>query len=83
MNIPRLKSSNAKKQRAEDERRKELAARIEKDISACEREEEEINSMLAKPGVAADYVQVCALMQKLESVKNRLDALYKQYETVI
>jgi len=39
--------------------------------------------MLAKPGVAADYVQVCALMQKLESVKNRLDALYKQYETVI
>ncbi len=79
----RENSYRSKKQRAEDERKKELAARIEKDISVCEREEEEINCMLAKPDVAADYVQVCALMQKLESVKNRLDALYKQYETVI
>lgn len=73
----------SKKQRAEEERRKQLAKKIEGEITECEREEEQINIMLSTPEIAADYAKVCSLVQKLETVKNRLDVLYKQYESVI
>ncbi len=76
-------SYRSKKERAEAERRKQQVKQLESAIYACEREEEEINALLSTPSVAADYKKVNELMQKLESLKKQLDALYNQYETVI
>jgi len=72
-----------KKERAEAERRKQLAKQLEGEISRLEAEEEEINSRLSQPEIAADYKKVKQLSDRIEGIKLQLDALYKQYETVI
>ena len=76
-------SYRGKKERAEAERKKQLAKEIEKQISALEGEEEQINVQLAMPEIASDYKKVNELLSKLEGIKLQLDALYKQYESVI
>ena len=76
-------SHRSKKERAEAERIKQLTAKLEKQISDCEREEAEINEMLALPEVASDYVQVNRLLVRLEGIKLQLDGLYKEYEKMI
>ena len=73
----------SKKERAEAERIKQLTAKLEKQISDCEREEAEINEMLALPEVASDYVQVNRLLVRMEGIKLQLDGLYKEYEKMI
>ncbi|MDE6105196.1 MAG: ATP-binding cassette domain-containing protein, partial [Clostridia bacterium] len=76
-------SYRGKKERAEAERKKQLAKEIEKQISALEGEEEQINVQIAMPEIALDYKKVNELLSKLEGIKLQLDALYKQYESVI
>ncbi len=73
----------SKKERAEEERLKALAKKIESDISACEREEEEINRLLSLPEVTADYARVNEFVKKLEAIKLKLDELYNRYEEVL
>ena len=71
------------KERAAEARKKERIKQIEAEICAVEREEEQINTSLSDPAVAADYKKVQELLQNLEGLKIRLDALYKEYEQVI
>lgn len=79
----RTDSYRSKKERAEEERKKQLTKKIENEITECEREEEEINALLATNEIASDYVKVNELVQKLDRIKLQLDALYKQYESVL
>lgn len=73
----------SKKERAEEERRKQLTKRIEEQISKLEGEEQEINILLSQPNVVADYKQVNELLQKLEQIKIKLDGLYNEYSEMI
>ncbi|MDE7181451.1 MAG: ATP-binding cassette domain-containing protein [Clostridia bacterium] len=81
--VEKESSYRGKKERAEAERKKQLAKEIEKQISALEGEEEQINAQLALPEIASDYKKVNELLAKLSGIKLQLDALYKQYESVI
>ncbi|MDE7453433.1 MAG: hypothetical protein K2N22_03395, partial [Clostridia bacterium] len=73
----------SKKERAEEERRKQLAKQIEREICELEKEEAEINARLAEPETASDYLKVQKLCERLEGIKLQLDTLYKSYETVL
>ena len=79
----RESSYRSKKERAEEERKKQLAKQIEREIYALEKEEEQINLLLAQPETASDYVKVGQLAARLDGIKIQLDTLYKQYETVL
>ena len=76
-------SYRSAKERAQETRKKERIKQIEADICAVEREEEQINTLLSDPEVSADYKKVQSLLQNLEELKIRLDALYKEYEEVL
>ena len=76
-------SYRSKKERAEEERNKQLIKKLEAEISACEREEDEINNLLSLPEVASDYIRVNELLQKLEGIKLQLEGLYNRYAEVI
>lgn len=73
----------SKKERAEEERQKQLIKKLEADISALESEEEQINNSLADPEVAADYMRVNRLLKNLEGIKLQLEELYKKYGEVL
>lgn len=79
----RNESYRSAKERSAEARKKERIKRIEADIYAVEREEEQINLSLADPEVTAGYKKVQALLKNLEELKIRLDALYKEYEEVL
>ena len=76
-------SFRSAKERAAEARKKERIKQIEADICVVEREEEQINLCLSDPLIAADYKKVQSLLQNLEELKIRLDALYKEYEEVL
>lgn len=71
------------KDRAEEERKKQLVKKLEADIAECEDEERRINEMLADPKISADYVRVNELVKKLETIKFQLDKFYKEYGDMI
>lgn len=73
----------SRKERADEEQRKSAILKMEKEISECEKREEEINNLLAKPETASDYVKVNELLKELENLKNQLDRLYNEYGKVI
>ena len=73
----------SKKDRAEEEKKKQFVKKLETQIAECEKREEEINGLLARPDVASDYTQVSVLVEELEGIKLQIDSLYKQYETVL
>lgn len=70
-------------ERAEAARRKDTAKRIEGEIVALEEEESKIYAELSKKEVAADYGRTRELTERLGEIKISLDALYKQYESVL
>lgn len=76
-------SYRSKKERADEAKRKERIKKIELDISALEAEEAEINNGLANPSVLADYKKVQLLSERLNEIKNLLDALYNEYSEII
>lgn len=73
----------SRKERAEEEKQKQLVKKLEAEISALEGEEAEINEKLFDPEISADYVRVNELLQKLERIKTQTELLYKRYEEVI
>lgn len=73
----------SRKERAEEEKQKQLIKKLEAEISALEGEEAEINEKLSDPEISADYVRVNELLQKLESIRTQTELLYKRYEEVI
>lgn len=79
----RQNAYRTKKERAAEARKKERIKQIEADICAVEEQESAINIQLSDPEICADYKKVCELTAKLQNLKNRLDELYKEYETML
>jgi hypothetical protein len=48
-----------------------------------EEEETQINADLATPEVTGNFALLTEKCNRLEEIKNRLDALYSEYETLI
>ncbi|MBQ9118314.1 MAG: ABC-F family ATP-binding cassette domain-containing protein [Clostridia bacterium] len=72
-----------KDERAQEARRQTRIKQIEKQITALEEEENAINEDLAKPEVSSDFTLLSQRCNRLEEIKNSLDALYEEYETLL
>ena len=73
----------SKEERAADARRRTRIKKIEDEIAALEQEDEEINASLADPAVTGNFTLLNEKCNRLEEIKNLLDALYNEYETLI
>ncbi|MDE7329481.1 MAG: hypothetical protein K2N30_00020, partial [Clostridia bacterium] len=71
----------SKKDRAEEAKRKQLVKRTEEKIGELEGEEAALNAKLAS-GIT-DYKEIEDISNRMQDIKNELDALYKEYETMI
>ena len=79
----RQNAYRSKKERAAEARKKERIKQIEADICAVEEQERAVNEQLSDPEICADYRKIGELTDKLQNLKNRLDELYKEYETML
>ncbi len=73
----------SKEERAADAKRQTRIKAIEREISALEEEETQINLSLTDPTVTANFPLLNEKCNRLETIKNRLEALYDEYETLI
>ena len=73
----------SKEERAADARRRTRIKKIEDEIAALEQEDETINASLADPAVTGNFALLNEKCNRLEEIKNLLDALYNEYETLI
>lgn len=73
----------SKEERAEKTKKRVRVAQIEAEITALESEETAINDELALPEVTANFTLLSEKCKRLEAVKNKLDELYAEYETLI
>ncbi len=73
----------SKEERALDAKRRARVRKIEEDISALEAETEALNADLAKPEVTANFALLTEKCSRIDEIKNTLDALYAEYETLI
>ncbi len=72
-----------KEERAADAKRRTRVKKIEEEISALEEEESEINAALATPEVTGNFSLLTQKCNRLEEIKQLLDSLYEEYETLI
>ena len=72
-----------KGERAADARRKTRIKKIEEEISALETEDAAVNAALSDPAVTANFTLLTEKCNRLKEIKNLLDALYVEYETLI
>jgi ATP-binding cassette subfamily F protein 3 len=72
-----------KEERAADARRKTRIKKIEEEIAALETEDADLNAALSDPAVTANFALLTEKCNRLEEIKNLLDALYAEYETLI
>lgn len=80
---PKESGYRTKEERAAETKKRLRVKQIEEEISALETEETEINSQLALPEIAGNYELLKEKCARLEEVKNLLDGLYEEYETLI
>ena len=80
---PKESGYRTKEERAAETKKRLRVKQIEEEISALETEEAEINSQLALPEIAGNYELLKEKCARLEEVKNLLDGLYEEYETLI
>ena len=73
----------SKEERAQEAKRRTRIKKIEDEIAALEEEDERLNGELADPAVTADFALLARKCHRLEEIKNRMDALYAEYETLI
>ena len=73
----------SKEERAADARRRTRIKKIEDEIAALEQEDEEINTSLANPAVTGNFALLNEKCNRLEEIKNLLESLYNEYETLI
>ena len=73
----------SKEERAADAKRRTRIKKIEEEISALEEENDRLNEELALPEVTANFALLTEKCNRLEEIKNLLDALYEEYETLI
>ena len=72
-----------KEERAADAKRQTRIKQIEKEIGLLEEEDGKINEELSTPEVAENFALLTEKCNRLEEVKNTLDKLYEEYETLI
>ncbi|MBQ8296049.1 MAG: ABC-F family ATP-binding cassette domain-containing protein [Clostridia bacterium] len=72
-----------KEDRAADARKKARIKKIEEEISALEEEDATINAALSDPAVTGNFALLTEKCNRLETIKNLLDQLYAEYETLI
>ncbi len=73
----------SKEERAKESQKRVRIKQIEEEIGALETEELQINDDLAKPEIAGNFALLTEKCNRLEQVKNKLDELYEEYETLI
>ncbi len=73
----------SKEERAADAKRRTRVKKIEEEISALEEETENLNEQLADPVVTANFTLLTEKCNRIEEIKNLLDDLYAEYETLI
>ena len=73
----------SKEERAADAKRRTRISNIEKEITALEEEETRLNEELALPEVTSNFTLLNEKCNRLEEIKNRLDALYEEYENIL
>ncbi len=73
----------SKEKRAADAKRRTRTKKIEEEIAALEAETETLNAALADPAVTANFPLLTEKCNRIEEIKELLDALYAEYETLI
>ena len=73
----------SKEKRAADAKRRTRIKKIEEEISALEEEDAAINDALSDPEVTANFPLLTEKCNRLEEIKNLLDSLYAEYETLL
>ena len=73
----------SKEERAADARRRTRMKKIEDEIAALEQEDEDINTSLSSPEVTGNFALLNEKCNRLEEIKNILEALYDEYETLL
>ena len=57
--------------------------KIEEEISVLEEEDLSLNNALSDPAVTADFALLTKTCNRIEEIKNLLDVLYEEYESLI
>ncbi len=73
----------SKEERAADARKRTRIKKIEEEISALEEEDTVLSEALADPAVTSDFALLTEKCNRLEEIKNLLEGLYTEYETLI
>jgi ATP-binding cassette subfamily F protein 3 len=73
----------SKEERAADARRRTRIKKIEEEISALEEEDAAINLSLSDSTVTANFTLLNEKCNRLDEIKNLLEVLYAEYETLI
>ena len=73
----------SKEDRAADAKRRARIKKIEEEIPALEAEDAALNEALADPAVTSNFSLLTEKCNHIEEIKNLLDALYAEYETLI
>ncbi len=73
----------SKEERAADARRRTRIKKIEEEIAALEEEDAALNEALADPAVTSDFALLTQKCNRIEEIKNLLEVLYNEYETLI
>ena len=73
----------SKEERVADAKKRERVKRIEKEIAELETEETALNESLTDPKVSGNFSLLQETCNRLEQIKNRMDELYAEYETLL
>lgn len=76
---PEKKQYRTKSQRAEDVRRKQEIAELEKKISELEKDISDTEKLICEPEIAADYQKMAELCKGLEDKKDELNELMDRW----
>lgn len=73
----------SKEERKNETKRRIRTQQIEGEISALEEEEAILNERLADQSVSGDFTKLKEVCDRLSEIKEKLDSLYEEYETLI
>ncbi len=72
-----------KEERAAEAKRRARIKKLEEEISRLEEESKRLGEALADPAVTANFSLLTEKCNRIEEIKNLLDELYAEYETLI
>lgn len=76
-------SFRSKKERADEAKKRQRMREIEKEITLLEDKQQVLSDTLSLPEVTGDYQRLQKTCEEIEQIKNRIDALYEEYEDMI